>query len=242
MDLDLHLHQPDNTLPWAVSGAPQDCAWSNCVFNDFSPPPSFDAPAWFPANAQPPDPVSWYLDPVFEKNNCYFAPRGVGQNWQALGQGCHNPRLDLDNISCNPAISNPDDSDFCAPENVNVDFPPKSQWFRIGVHYFSNDDKAYDVHPTIKVYCDGALTAELGAKGYYEPEAAITFTPPDGQNLPGGNRFWLVADVAFRESDQCGTRGCVVKPLYSDPVGRTPVLTYDDIAEQNFGPPYPPAP
>ncbi|MDC3958433.1 hypothetical protein [Polyangium jinanense] len=240
VDLDLHLHQPNNTLPWAVSGSPQDCAWSNCVFSDFTPPPSIDAPSWFPANVQPPEPVSWYLDPTFEKNTCYFAPRGVGQDWQILGQGCHNPRLDLDNISCDPTVSNPDDSDFCAPENVNVDFPPKNQWFRIGVHYFSNDDKTYDVHPTIKIFCDGALSAELGPKGYYDPETPITFTPTDGEGLSGGNRFWLVADVAFRESNQCGARGCVVKPLYSDEAAKTPLLTYDDIAEQNFGPAYPP--
>ncbi|MRG96090.1 hypothetical protein [Polyangium spumosum] len=240
VDLDLHLHEPNNTQPWAVLGKSQVCTWSNCVFSDFDPPASLNAPQWFPANATPPNPVAWYLDPVFEKNTCYFAPRGVGILWQQLGQGCHNPRLDLDNRGCDPLETNPDDADFCAPENINVDFPPKNQWFRVGVHYYSSDGKMYDVHPTIKVYCDGSLAAELGPKGYYDPESPITFTPVDGQNLPGGNRFWMVADVAFREVNQCGTRGCVVKPLYSDEAAKTPLLTYDDIAEQNFGPPYPP--
>lgn len=242
VDLDLHLHQPNDTLPWAISGAPQDCSWSNCVFTDFEPPPSFDAPSWFPNFGNPPDPVAWYKDPVFEKNNCYFAPRGVGQDWQLLGMGCHNPRLDLDNISCNPAINDPNDSSFCAPENINVDFPPKKQWFRVGVHYYSSASQNYDVHPSIKIFCDGALTAELGAKGYYEPETPITFTPIDGAKLAGGNRFWMVADVAFRETSQCGATGCIVKPLYSDPAAKTPLLTYDDIAETTAGPDYPPAP
>lgn len=237
VDLDLHVHQPNNTLPWSIDGAPQDCTWSSCTVDQFQF--GFNAPNWF-AGAAPPDPVSWYLDPVFEKNTCYFAPRGKGQEWQSLGKGCHNPRLDLDNIFCDPAIVDVNDSEFCAPENVNIDYPPKNQWTRIGVHYFSAHGLNYDVHPAIKIYCDGALAAELGPAGYYDPEAAITFVPSDGEGI-AGNRFWLAADVAFVASD-CGTNSCVVKPLYADPVGKTPVFLLDQTAEQSFGPDYPPAP
>ncbi len=240
VDLDLHVHQPKNQQPWGMAGVAQDCSWSNCTLSDFTFP-SIDTPNWFPPNGMPPNPVSWYKDPVFEKNNCYFAPRGVGQDWQIEGQGCHSPRLDLDNINCNALVTDPDNTDFCAPENINVDFPPKLDWFRIGVHYFSNHDKSYDVHPKVRVFCDGALTAELGPQGYYDPETPITFTPGDGSGATVGNRFWMVADVAFRkDGGQCAAKGCVVKPLYSNPVARTPVLTYDDVAEANFGPPYPP--
>lgn len=242
VDLDLHLHQPNDTQAWSVSGAPQDCGYGNCTISAFSGL-SFDTPEWFPAFGQPPDPVSWWKDPVLEKNNCYFAPRGVGQDWQFENKGCHNPRLDLDNITCDPAVSDPDNLDFCAPENINVDFPPKSQWFRVGVHYYDNHSKAYDVHPVVKIFCDGALSAELGSKGYYDPETPITFKSGDGAGLAVGNRFWMVADVAFRsDQGQCATKGCVVKPLYSNEATRTPVLTYDDIAEMSFGPAYPPAP
>ncbi len=243
VDLDLHLHQPNNTQPWSVSGAPQDCGYGNCTISDFTGLGG-DTPEWFPLNAMPPDPVSWWKDPVFEKNNCYFAPRGVGNDWQLEGKGCHNPRLDLDNISCNPTVSNPDDTDFCAPENINVDFPPKTQWFRVGVHYYDNGGKTYDVHPVVKIFCDGALTAELGSKGFYDPEQQITFTSGDGAGLPTGNRFWMVADVAFREAKpgECVSKGCVVKPLYANPAVRTPLMTYDDVAETNFGPAYPPPP
>jgi hypothetical protein len=48
VDLDLHLHQPVNTAPWAVSpGEPQDCTWSSCkvdqILND-----SPAVPVWSP--------------------------------------------------------------------------------------------------------------------------------------------------------------------------------------------------
>lgn len=242
VDLDLHLHQPNDTQPWSVGGAPQDCGYGNCTIDAFSGS-SITAPEWFMGGGPPPLPVDWWKDPIFERNNCYFAPRGVGQQWQFEDQGCHNPRLDLDNISCNASISDPDNTEFCAPENINVDYPPQGQWFRVGVHYYDNGSKAYDVHPVVKIFCDGALTAELGSKGYYDPETPIEFASGDGANLPVGNRFWMVADVAFRaNAGECAAKGCVVKPLYANEAVRTPVLTYDDIAESNFGPAYPPAP
>jgi hypothetical protein len=240
VDLDLHVHQPNNTLPWSISGDPQDCTWSNCVFDDFESGNS-SAPNWFPMGVMPPDPVNWYADPVLEKNTCYFAPRGVGQDWQNYGQGCHNPRLDLDNITCDPASTDPDDGDFCAPENVNVDFPPQSDWTRVAVHYYSSHGHPYDVHPTVKIFCNGALAAELGPQGYYDPETPVTFASYDGEGSSDENRFWLVADVAFKES-KCGSVGCVVKPLYSDPATKTPFLTFASAAETKFGPAYPPPP
>jgi len=242
VDIDLHLHQPNDTQGWSVGGAPQDCGYGNCTIDAFSGF-SFNTPEWFMGGGPPPLPVDWWKDPMFESNNCYFAPRGVGQLWQFENKGCHNPRLDLDNINCDPLITDPDDTNFCAPENINVDYPPKSQWFRVGVHYYENHSKTYDVHPIVKIFCDGALTAELGSKGYYDPETPITFTSGDGASLPVGNRFWLVADVAFRAGDgECAAKGCVVKPLYSDEATRTPILTSASSAESNFGPAYPPPP
>lgn len=241
VDLDLHVHRPQNTLPWSITGSPQDCTWSNCVFDDFESG-NPDAPKWFkdPPMFMPPDPVNWWLDPVFEKNTCYFAPRGVGADWQALGQGCHNPRLDLDNITCDPLEQDPDSFDFCAPENVNIDYPPQNDWTRISAHYYSSHGETYAVHPTLKIFCDGALAAELGPTGYYDPPTAVTFEPYDGEGSSDQNRFWMVADVAFKKT-ACSS-GCVVKPIYSDPVGKTPFFTFATAAESNFGPPYPPPP
>ncbi len=237
VDLDLHVHEPDDTKPWSFDGDLQDCTWSNCTIQQFKV--NFGGPDWF-SGAAPPDPVDWYLDPVFVRNTCYFAPRGKGLEWQALGKGCHNPRLDLDNLQCDPLVLDVNDDKFCAPENVNVDFPPTSKWFRIGVHYFSNNGHPYDVHPRVKVFCEGALAAELGPAGYHVPEEPVAFTSSDGTGV-GGNLFWMVADVAFT-SGPCGTKSCVVHPRYVDPVAKTPLFTLDLAAAAGFGPAYPPAP
>ena len=235
VDLDLHVHKPGDTTPWSFDGQPQNCAWTNCTIEQFAV--GF-GPDWFDGLA-PPAPVDWYVDPVFERNTCYFAPRGKGLEWQALGKGCHNPRLDLDNLGCDPLVLDVDDADFCAPENVNVDFPPTKEWFRIGVHYFSNNGLGYEVHPRVKVFCEGALAAELGPAGYHVPEAPITFAPSDGAG--SGHLFWLAADVVFKEGT-CGTKSCVVQPLYVDPAAKTPLFTVDFAAEVGFGPPFPPVP
>lgn len=227
VDLDLHLHRPNNTSPWAISGSPDDCGFANCTVGDFG----LDALDWFPANGVPPNPVSWYLDPIFEKNTCFYAPRGAGAQWQANGQGCHNPRLDIDNIYCDASVADPNDGSFCAPENINVDYPPSNEWFRIGVHYYSG---SLNIRPRMKVYCDGALSADLGPTGFYDPEAPIIF-PSSG----GGTLFWLAADVRFQEGS-CGAKTCQVVPLYMSPAGKEPWLTTESQVESNFGPPYPP--
>src|SRR5678815_3955563 len=122
-----------------------------CIRDSFYPPQGPSSPNWFSdPPVMPPDPVNWWLDPTPENNTCYFAPRGVGDLWKSLGMGCHNPRLDLDNINCDAAVTDPNDDQFCAPENINIDYPPVDQWLRIGVHYYSNHELTYDVHPTIK--------------------------------------------------------------------------------------------
>jgi hypothetical protein len=241
VDLDLHVHQPGNDQPWGISPAvPQDCTWSNCVFSDFEPPQGFDSPHWFAdAPAIPPTPVNWYLDPTADNNTCYNDPRGVGADWKQLGIGCHNPRLDVDNITCDYSVTDPNSYSFCTPENINIDYPPAGKWTRIGVHYYNNHGLNYDVHPEIKIFCNGALAADLGPSGYYDPETPVTFQSSDGAGI-GGNRFWIVADVAFVD-DKCGKSFCTVKPVYADPGQKTPFFTIDDVAVSTFAPPYPPA-
>jgi hypothetical protein len=241
VDLDLHVHQPDNTLPWGISTAgPQDCTWSNCVYSHFKPPQAFASPHWFADAAMPPTPVNWYLDPNMSNNTCYNDPRGVGADWQGLGKGCHNPRLDVDNITCDFSVTDPNNYSFCTPENINIDYPPTGEWTRVGVHYYNSHGLHYNVHPEIKVFCNGALAADLGPAGYYDPETPVTFKPSDGEGTVG-NRFWIVADVAFT-SDNCGKSFCTVKPVYSDPVPKTPFFTIANAAASTFAPPYPPAP
>jgi hypothetical protein len=164
----------------------------------------------------------------------------MGERWQRAGQGCHNPRLDLDNVACDPKVEDPDSAAFCAPENVNIDYPPAGAWFRIAVHYYSNRDLDYDVHPRVKVYCDGALAGELGPRGYFDPEAPVALTADEGARFLG-NAFWIVADVALTRSD-CGASSCAVRPIYRNAAAKTPLLTDDVSAELSVGPAYPPPP
>jgi hypothetical protein len=239
-DLDLHVHEPVNTSPWSVMGQSQDCTWSSCKFDQISIG-SFSAPHWFPDNNVLPMPVNWDLDPVAMNNTCYNDLHGVGGEWAQLHMGCHNPRLDIDQIQCDLSITDPQNANFCTPENVNIDYPPNQQWVRVGVHYYFNHYVTYDVHPEIKIFCNGGLSADLGPHSYYVPEQQVTFEPADGAGTGQGNRFWIAGDVAFT-TDACGVTSCVVQPIYSDPANKTPLLTLDTGAISTFLPAWPPPP
>jgi hypothetical protein len=238
IDLDLHMHEPQTTTPWATSGAPQDCGFANCKAFSYVGFPTGDEPEWFPPGNVPPDPVNWYEDPQFEGNSCYFAPQGAGDEWSAAMMGCHSPRLDLDNISCNPASTDPADFDFCAPENTNIDYPPKNQWIRVAVHYYQGTSShTGTVRPNVKIFCDGALSAELGDQGFNDPPAPFVWTGPQDEN-----DMWMVADVLFAE-DEC-VKGCTVRPLYlnDDTNAKVPVVVTAPAAELDFGMDYLPVP
>ncbi|WP_437644182.1 hypothetical protein [Sorangium sp. So ce362] len=235
VDLDLHLHRPNSTQPWATSGSSEDCGWNNCTIEHFV---KRSGVSWFTNSATPPDPVNWFLDPLESNNSCFYAPQGVGDAWRAHRLGCHSPRLDLDNRGeCDPTVDSPDDPGFCAPENINIDFPPKDQWMRIGVHYYRASASPGDIHPRIKIFCNGALGADLGPTGFYGPERPVTFAPAGARDT-----FWLVADVLFPKSDECGQANCIVQPIYRNTGSKTPLLTTEEDVETSFGPAYPKLP
>jgi hypothetical protein len=188
---------------------------------------------------------------MLDENTCYNSPGGVSMQWQQLPLGCHNPRLDLDIVQCDASLTNPSDTGcvpstgqgcWCGPENINIDYPSLNQWYRIATHYYWNHGRTYDVHPEILVYCNGALSADLGPHSYYMPEAPVTFEPGDGEsNIGQGNRFWVAADVVFT-TDSCGIVSCTVQPVYSDAAQKTPFLTLDTAETTTFAPAYPPLP
>lgn len=240
VDLDLYLHKPNNTEPWTIGGSEVACGYKNCTIDNLTPGWRSRPLTWFSDAATPPDPVNWYLDPVESNNSCFHAPRGVGAKWRATNKGCHSPRLDLDNISCDHRVTDPEASNFCAPENINVDFPPRDGWMRIGVHYYSGD-VAFDVHPRVKIYCNGALGADLGPSGFYSPERPVAFAPGDSGDYAEDpdSKFWLVADVVFPDAGQCGNDACVVRPLYADEATKTPLIATKASISSSFGPPYP---
>ncbi|MCC6525236.1 MAG: hypothetical protein IT373_21465 [Polyangiaceae bacterium] len=233
VDIDLHVHEPQTTTPWSMQGQSQaDCGWANCKAQHFTQPMA-SSPNWF-AGVAPPEAVDWWLEPLFEANACYFAPRNEGQTWQQFGQGCHNPRLDIDTITCNAAQTDLDQNDYCLPEVVSVDYPPMGAWTRIGVHYYSGHQTPSNAHPRVRVHCGGALGAELGPQGY---DAPVTFAPAEGVD-PQTGVLWLVADVRF-VADPCLGLRCEVKPLFADPLLQTPLRTTGPAAGQTFAPPYP---
>jgi hypothetical protein len=234
VDLDLHMHQPMDTTPWGGNfGNAVDCAYNNCTASAYMFSGGVD---WFMGVA-PPDPVDWFLDPVFEKNTCYFAPKGAGADWQQMGMGCHNPRLDSDDITCDPLVTDPQNFSFCNAENINVDYPPQKQWIRIGVHYYSSHGLLYTVHPNVKIFCNGKLAAELGAHGFGTPQEVPVAFPSSGSDV----MFWLVADVLF-QSDECNEDICKVEPLYLDQAQKSALLVQTSSVQSSFSPGYPPVP
>ncbi len=195
-DLDLHVHEPGTTTDWANNqAAGNDCGWTNCKAGSFV---GTSSPHWFPdMQAMPGSPVNWYKDPVMTNNTCYYAPRGAGQAWISNGMGCHNPRLDIDDITCDPSITDSTNSLFCVPENINIDFPPPNVWIRIGVNYYANHASTTPIHPDVKISCDGALAGELGSHGFYMPEA------PDVISAGATTEnFWPVGDVMVQKDAQ----------------------------------------
>jgi hypothetical protein len=224
-DLDLHLHRPgvpgSNMTGWSPTsfGGSQDddCTWWNCTADDYP-----GGPEWFPPG------VDWTLNPEFNANTCYFAPRGVGSDWQAIGLGCHNPRLDLDNVTCTASVTDPQSFSFCAPENTNVDIPPWNEWFRVGVFGYSVGTTA--LTPTVKIWCNGELGAELGPAGFNAPVSVPS------------RQMWLAADVLFTEGDECTPSQCVVRPLYANDATMEPVFLPETQSNSSFGPPLAPLP
>jgi hypothetical protein len=196
-DVDLHLHKWGDETPFFGG---DDCYYANCNAGDYAAGGG----------------AEWGLDDTPDVSACVDAPHGEGASWAARGS-CHNPRLDVDVISCNPAVTDPAGLFYCAPENINVDAPPLGQAMRIMVHYFSALFYTGATNATVNVYCGGALRATFG------PQPLL-----NGSGV-GGNDAWMVADVLFA-ADECGTIDCRIEPL-ADADGN-PVILRDE----SFGP------
>jgi hypothetical protein len=100
------------------------------------------------------------------------------------------------------------------------------------VHYYPGTSSfTGTVTPSVKIFCNGALAAELGELGYANP---VTLNGPADEN-----KMWLVADVLFRE-DECVSE-CIVEPLKLAPTENPVIFTAAQYGA-NAGPPYPPVP
>jgi hypothetical protein len=176
-DIDLHVHKPGSTTKWfsatGTSGDinPDDCYYYNCKA------PSTD--------------VNWGYAST-SVDNCSGAPGGT---WP--GPSCHNPRLDLDNIST-PG----------KPENINVDNPNEGDKFRVMVHYYGG---TVVTHPLVNIYCGGSLLGTYGAA----PDTVSGFNAGGQWNA---GPMWRVVDVTTHVSAGT-TTGCDLTPLH--PAGQT---------------------
>jgi hypothetical protein len=113
--------------------------------------------------------------------------------------GCTNPRLDKDNITCDPTIDDPTNAgtgffggSFCGPENINIDNPNDSDAFVVGVNHFGNHGGTSNAKPHVNVYCNGARVVSAG----FNPVTGQTSFPllkTSGADSTGD--IWTVATV-----------------------------------------------
>lgn len=177
VDLDLHVHRWTDNASETDWSTDDDCYYANCKPNSFSE-------------------LTWDGHPDTDLENCADAPRGGAEDWAERGS-CRNPRLDVDmnagGSSCDPSVTDPNDFDYCSPENINIDNPIPGKPYRIMVHVWTGDVRTA---PTVNIYCGGAIRGTFGA----DP---IVYLNDDDA--------WLVADVVFVEG-VCGA-DCRIFPL-----------------------------
>jgi len=207
-DMDLHLHQwTSNAAESAWFDDNDDCYYANCTPGD--------------------EGVDWPGHPDSELSNCADAPHGGGDEWTARG-GCANPRLDIDTnggVSCDSSVTDPQDTDFCAPENINVDVPVIGQPYRILVNDYSNSGHNGTTFNTLNIYCGGNLRGSFGRDTEF-----LDFSTEDGAGFGGeDNASWIVADVVFFEAE-CGL-DCRVYPILMKVQGEL-------FSGVEFGPPW----
>lgn len=190
-DLDLHVHRSGTTKPWFDGN--DDCFYNNCAAASFSPLCRFGGC------------LDWgYAD----------SPLAQCQGAGGWSSGCHNPRLDIDNIST-----------VGKPENTNIDVPKNGDSFRAMVHYFGQDSGTsstpVEEHPIVNIYCGGVLKATYGQA----PDTVSGF-----DNGTGGKKgqMWRVADVKAQVDSSGRTTDCDITAIH--PPGMTDgyYVTTDD--------------
>jgi hypothetical protein len=176
----------------------------------------------------------WFADEVTDE------PGGVGvcHGWGSRRfdgstpgtspRPCTSPRLDRDNIACNPSVEDPNypekdpgqigevTDNFCGPENINVDAKvlKMGDRFGIGVQCYNcvaganGAPDAKPAHPRVNIYCDGELKLGFG----YDPSkpAGSEQYPAlwtEGQTYNGS--LWSVAQVTWNGS---GDNPCTITP------------------------------
>jgi hypothetical protein len=128
---------------------------------------------------------------------------------------CDNPRLDQDNIECDPAVADPMNArEFCSPENINLDNPKAGERFAVGVHYYDGGLAAVKpARPHVNIYCNGERKLAFG----YD----ATSMPPNNfpvlrhANQDQGGDFWEVAIVEAKVDATGALNDCLITPVHS---------------------------
>ncbi|MCC6644268.1 MAG: hypothetical protein IT374_01685 [Polyangiaceae bacterium] len=131
---------------------------------------------------------------------------------------CASPRLDRDNLDCDPAIADPNAPEqdpgqvgenyhnFCGPENINLDGQvlKSGDRFAIGVQCYNcvqgsnGAANAKPARPRVNVYCDGELKYYFG----YDPAALMSKPDQYPQLWTEGQRdygsMWQVGVVNWK--------------------------------------------
>lgn len=200
-DLDLHFGRLQGTCStpqgWNLlclnGSAAQDCyysATSGCRDN------SVNGPGWGYTNSPPSSCIGW----------------GSGRTANST-QGCTNPRLDRDTITCNRS-PDPLVRDFCGPENINLDNPNDGDQFVVGVNYYSAPSTTVPLRPHVNVYCGGRRVLSSGVNPRTGQQWPLLTRP--GSEESGD--FWTVA--LLRATVSGGQTSCAVTPLparFADP-------------------------
>lgn len=148
---------------------------------------------------------------------------GWGSRRRAGQQGCTNPRLDADNVTCNRNEQNPTSGDFCGPENINLDNPRDGDAFVIGVNHFGNSGGTSEARPHVNVYCNGRRVLSIGYNPATMQQWPLLRNP--GQDSSGD--FWTAATVRAQVMNG-QLQSCVVTPIpsrHADPSRDGPVAT-----------------
>ncbi len=115
------------------------------------------------------------------------------QGWSSKRtSACDNPRLDRDNVQCDRSLTDPTNTDFCGPENINLDNPGNGDTFVVGVNHYGNSSGTANAKPHVNLYCNGERVVSVG----YNPATGQVAHPllnTAGASIAGD--FWTVATI-----------------------------------------------
>jgi hypothetical protein len=180
----------------------------------------------------------WFntCDPGEDSDDCYFgndcssgfltspsawgyprSPDPACHGWSSSRSfDCDNPRLDQDNIECIPGESDPmNTTDFCSPENINLDNPKNGEKFAVGVQYYDGPSNKTP-RPHVNVYCNGERKLAFGFDATSMPPNNFPVLRQSGQDL--GGDMWEVATIEAKVNPGGMLTDCLISPVHS----RTP--------------------